>query len=521
VIYDFEGHSLDIDKRELRSGDKLVALEPQVFDLLTFLICNSDRVVSKDDLISGVWNGRIVSDSTLNSSINAVRQAVGDSGEAQRFIRTIPRKGFRFVGAVCEASEGQKAKPTPSTAGQSFLSLPDKPSIAVLPFTNFSGDTEQAYFADGMVDEIITALSRIPWLFVIARTSTFSYRNKSIDIRQIGRELGVRYVLEGSVRKEANRVRIMPQLIDASTGTHLWAERFEGSIDRIFELQDQVTERVVGAIGPKLQQAEIERIRHKPTENLDAYDYFLRGVASFHLLTKHDIEEAISLFGKAIEIDPNYASACGMTALCYIRRKASRCMADEEKETSDALRLARSAVDLAADDSIALSTGGFALAYLGGDLDDGAAFIDRALELSPNLAYAMIFSGWVRILLGDQETAIEHFTRSMRLSPLDPFIMSSYSGVAFAHLLSGRFDEAASWAEKALRLQPKYFFTNVVCASVEAHCGRMENAQQAIIRIREADPTLRISNLRDLEPLRRPEQFAIWADGMRKAGLPD
>ena len=285
MIYDFEGHSLDVDRRELRSGEKLVAVEPQVFDLLTFLICNSDRVVSKDDLISGVWKGRIVSDSTLNSSINAVRQAIGDSGEVQRFIRTIPRKGFRFVGSVRQEAEGHEIKADASSASvQSGLSLPDKPSIAVLPFANFSGDTEQAYFADGMVDEIITALSRIPWLFVIARTSTFSYGTRSIDIRQVGRELGVRYVLEGSVRKEADRVRIMPQLIDASTGAHLWAERFEGSIDRIFELQDQVTEKIVGAIGPKLQRVEIERIRHKPTENLDAYDYFLRGVASFHLL---------------------------------------------------------------------------------------------------------------------------------------------------------------------------------------------------------------------------------------------
>jgi TolB-like protein len=528
VIYDFEGHSLDIDRRELRSGEKLVAVEPQIFDLLTFLICNSDRVVSKDDLISGVWKGRIVSDSTLNSSINAVRQAVGDSGEAQRFIRTIPRKGFRFVGTVRQAAEGHKLKLAPSATERSAQSqadgallLPDKPSIAVLPFSNFSGDTDQAYFADGIVDEIITALSRIPWLFVIARTSTFSYRDKSIDIRQVGRELGVRYVLEGSVRKEADRVRIMPQLIDAATGAHLWAERFEGSIDRIFELQDQVTEQIVGAIGPKLQRAEIERIRHKRTENLDAYDYFLRGVASFHLLTKDAIEEAIGLFGKATEIDPNYASAFGMTALCYIRRKASRCMADKKKETSDALQSARRAVDLAADDAIALSTGGFALAYLGGELDDGAAFIDRALELSPNLASAMIFSGWVRILLGDQETAINHFTHSMRLSPLDPFIMSSYSGIAFAHLLSGRSQEAALWAEKAFRIQPKYFFTNVVCASAEALCGRLKTAHQAMDRVREADPALRLSNLRDLEPLRRPEQLAIWAQGMRKAGLPD
>ena len=420
---------------------------------------------------------------------------------------------------VRQEADGLGSKLASSASEHSTLSLPDKPSIAVLPFANFSGDPEQAYFADGMVDEIITALSRIPWLFVIARTSTFSYRDKVIDIRQVGRELGVRYVLEGSVRKEADRVRIMPQLIDALTGVHLWAERFEGSIERIFELQDEVTERIVGSIGAKLQRAEIERVRHKPTENLDAYDYFLRGVASFNRLTKDATEEAIKLFQKAIEIDPNYAAAYGMTAACYIRRKSSRCMVDEKRETSDAVRLARRAVDLADDDAIALSTGGFALAFLGGDLDEGDAFVGRALRLSPNLASVVTSSGWVKVLLGDQETAIKHFTQSMRLSPLDPLIL--HSGVAFAHLLAGRAEEAATWAEKAFRERPKCFVTSGVYAAAAALCGHLGNAHQAMARVRETDPTLRVSNLRNLEPLRRPEQFAIWADGMRKAGLPE
>ena len=521
MIYNFENYALSLKRRELRLGPELVPLEPQNFDLLQYLIESRDRVASKDDLILNVWKGRIVSDATMSSSVAAVRQAIGDSGEAQRFIRTIPRKGFRFVGMVRQETDASEPKLPSSASEHSALPLPDKPSIAVLPFANFSGDTEQTYFADGIVDEIITALSRIPWLFVIARTSTFSYRDKVIDIRQVGRELGVRYVLEGSVRKEADRIRIMPQLIDASTGAHLWAERFEGSIERIFELQDKVTEKIVGAIAPKLQRVEIERTRHKPTENLDAYDYFLRGVARFNLLTKDANEEAIGIFGKAIQIDPNYASAYGMTASCYVNRKASRTMADEEKETSEALRLARKAVDLADDDAIALSTGGFALAYLGGDLENGVELIDRALEQSPNLASAMIYSGWVRTFLGDQETAIEHFMRSMRLSPLDPFIVSSYAGVAFAHLLAGRPGEAASWAEKAFQKRPNFFFAIVVRAAAEALCGRSKSAHEAMTRVRERDPTLRVSNLKELEPLRRPEQLAIWMDGMRKAGLPE
>ena len=520
MIYEFENYALDVAKRELRCDGHQMHVEPQTFDVLQYLLVNRERVVSKDDLIAGVWKGRIVSESTLSSSITTARKALGDSSESQRFIRTIPRRGFRFVGDV-RPPNSECNTDASLTLQERTPPLPDKPSIAVLPFANFSGDPEQGYFADGMVDEVITALSRIPWLFVIARTSTFSYRDKAVDIRQVGYELGVRYVLEGSVRREADRVRIMPQLIDASTGAHLWAERFEGSIDRIFDLQDQVTEKIVGAIAPKLQWAETERVRRKPTQSLDAYDYFLRGTASFYLLNKEGIEEAIGLFRKAIDIDPGYASACGMTALCYIRRKASRSMADEKWETSEALQFARRAVELGPEDAIALSTGGFGLAYLGGELDDGTTFIDRAIELSPNLASGFIFSGWTRILLGDQETAIKHFKHSMRLSPLDPFIMSSYAGIAFAHLLMGDAREAASLAQTAFRMQPKYFFTSVVCAAADALCGNMDRSNQAIARVRAVDPTFRVSNLMALEPLRNQEQLAIWAEGMRKAGLPE
>jgi len=243
VIYEFENYALDVAKRELRCDGHHMHVEPQTFDVLQYLLVNRERVVSKDDLIAGVWKGRIVSESTLSSSITTARKALGDSSEAQRFIRTIPRRGFRFVGDVRPPSSECNTDAS-LTLQERTPPLPDKPSIAVLPFANFSGDPEQGYFADGMVDEVITALSRIPWLFVIARTSTFSYRDKAVDIRQVGYELGVRYVLEGSVRREADRVRIMPQLIDASTGAHLWAERFEGSIDRIFDLQDKSPRRL-------------------------------------------------------------------------------------------------------------------------------------------------------------------------------------------------------------------------------------------------------------------------------------
>jgi TolB-like protein len=269
---------MDTDRRELRRDGELCAIEPQVFDLLEFLIRNRDRVVTRDDLLSAVWNGRIVSEATLTSRINSARTAIGDNGQDQRLIRTALRKGIRFVGNVREGIEATVADR--AATENPPLPLPDRPSIAVLPFINLSGDPEQDYFADGIVEDIITALSRFRQLFVIARNSSFTYKGRAVDVRMVGRELGVRYVLEGSVRKSANRVRITGQLIDASSGAHIWSDRFEGGLDDIFDLQDRVTESVVGGIATRLNEAEIARAKRKPTESLDAYDYYLRGMAN-------------------------------------------------------------------------------------------------------------------------------------------------------------------------------------------------------------------------------------------------
>ena len=366
--YMFEDYVLDPERRELTRGSEAIAVGPQVFDLLLYLVQNREHVVSKDELLDAVWGGRIVSESTLTSHINAVRKAIGDSGEEQRLIRTVARKGFRFVGDVREAQSSDGSVPRVPSAAKSnepaahALTLPDKPSIAVLPFQNLSGDPEQDYFADGVVEDIITALSRIRWLFVIARNSSFTYKGRAVDVKQVGRELGVRYVLEGSVRKAANRVRITGQLIDATTGAHLWADRFEGTLDDIFELQDQVAASVVGAIAPQLERAEIERAKRKPTESLDAYDYYLRGMANLHQGTREAIDEALPLFHQAIELDPDFASAYGMAAWCHFWRKVNGWMTDRPQEIAEGARLARRAVELGRDDAVALTRSGHALA---------------------------------------------------------------------------------------------------------------------------------------------------------------
>ena len=290
---------LDPERRELkRASATRSPIGPQVFDLLLFLVENRERVVSKDDLLEAVWGGRIVSESTITSHINAARTAIGDNGQEQRFIRTVARKGFRFVGDV-PRSRSHPAAETPWRGRRRASSpCPTSPRSPSCPFTNMSGDAEQDYFADGMVEDIITGLSHIRWLFVIARNSSFTYKGRASDVKQVGRELGVRYVLEGSVRKAANRVRITGQLIDAETGGHLWAERYEGALDDIFELQDRITESVVGAIAQELERAEIERAKRKPTESLDAYDYFLRGMARFHARRSSNIDQALRIFAR-------------------------------------------------------------------------------------------------------------------------------------------------------------------------------------------------------------------------------
>jgi TolB-like protein len=527
VQFVFSDCVLDPERRELTRGSEAIAIGPQVFDLLLYLVQNRERVVSKDSLLHAVWGGRIVSESTMTSHINAVRKAIGDSGDGQHLIRTVARKGFRFVGDVRESqssngsaalsAEPAKSHETPAPA----LVLPDKPSIAALPFVNLSGDPEQEYFADGVVEDIISALSRIRWLFVIARNSSFAYKGRAVDVKQVGHELGVRYVLEGSVRRAENRVRITGQLVDATTGANLWAERFEGTLDDIFELQDQMAASVVGAIAPQLQQAEIERAKRKPTESLDAYDYYLRGVANLHQGTREAIDRALTLFHDALRLDPDFASAYGMAAWCHFWRKVNGWMTDPFREVAEGTRLARRGVELGKDDAVALTRSGHALGHFAGDLEGGIALLDRALLLNPNLASAWFLGGFLRVWHGEPEGAIEHFTHAMRLSPLDPELYRMQAGMAAAHLFAGRFDAASSWAEKAFRDLPSFLMVVGVIAASHALAGQNDDARRAMDHLRRLDPALRIANLKDWLPIRRPEDRATLAEGLRRAGLPE
>ena len=520
--YFFEEYTFDTDRRELQRGPEIVPTTPQVFDLLDYLIRHRERVVSKDDLVGSVWKRRIVSDAALTTRVNAARSVIGDSGEEQRLIKTLPRKGFRFVGTVREANQHSEADAVPDGRNESpepVLPLPDVPSIAVLPFVNLSSEPDQEYFADGMVEEIITALSRFKTLFVIARNSSFTYKGRVADVKLVGRELGVRYVLEGSVRKSANRVRIAGQLVDATSGTHIWADRFDGALEDVFDLQDQLSARIVGALLPKLEQAELERVRRKPTASLHAYDYYLRGMAGFHRGSRRAVAEALELFNKAIELDPDFASAHAMAAwCCYL--PLSLWTEDREGELK-AERLARHAARLGSDDATALCVAGFLIASIARDYGTGVAMASRAVALNPNLLIALFLGGWVRIFNGEPELAIEHFARAERLSPFDPFIFGVHAGAAYAHFYVGRYDQALSAVDQCLCDMPNYRPELMVLAASSALAGAADRARDAIARMRELDPRWSLSEIKRRSSYRRPEHIARILEGLRKAGLPE
>jgi TolB-like protein/Tfp pilus assembly protein PilF len=400
----------------------------------------------------------------------------------------------------------------------------DRPSVAVMPFQNLSGDPDQEYFADGIVEDIVTALAHFRHLFVIARNSSFTYKDRAVDIKEVGRELGVRYLVEGSVRRAGDRLRITGQLVDTSTGAHLWADRFDGILADVFDLQDKVASSIVGAITPKLEEAEIERAKRKPTEFLDAYDYYLRGLAAFDrtVSRRETIDDALRLFMEAIARDPDFALAYARAARCYATRKSNGWMVDRTREVAEATRLAKRAVDLGRDDAIALSYGGYVLGYIGGDIDDSEACINRALVLNPNLAAAWGYSCWVKACLGEPDTAVEHAALAMRLSPLDPRLFAWQFNTGLAHFCAGRYDDAVVWAERSLRLQPNYASAMRVAAASDTLAGRVARGREIIARLSEFDPTLRLSNLADvLPPFRRPDDRNRYIEALRKAGMPE
>ena len=511
--YLFEECALDLNRRELWRGTMPVAIEPQVFDLLAHLIRHRDRVVSKDELLASVWQGRAISESALFNRINAARTAIGDTGARQKLIKTLPRRGVRFVGLVRE----EKYDAVEAPLGSPAAGINDKPSIAVLPFLNLSGEPEQDYFIDGIVEDIITALSRNRAFFVIARNSSFTYKGKPVDTKQVARELGVRYVLEGSVRRSGNRVRVTGQLIEAESGHHLWADRFDGDLVDIFDLQDQLVTRVVGAIAPQLEKAEIERAKRDLTADPAAYDFYLRGLANWNRWSKADNAKALKLFYAAIDKDPEFATPYGLAASCYQFAKANGWQSEfDEAEIS---RLTERAVEVGSDDAVALCWAGHVRAFFFKEVDRALLLIDRALELDVNLAVAWQRSGWVRGYAGDSEGAIESLNKAMRLDPLDTRVFLTQSAMAFAHFIAGRDREAAEWAAKALRTKPNWMPALRVAIASNAMKGCTSEAKAALNSYERVDPGVSIRKICAHYPFQRQEDKQRLLKALRTAGV--
>jgi TolB-like protein/Tfp pilus assembly protein PilF len=520
----FADHTLDTDRRELRRGAEAIAVEPQVFDLLIYLVQNRDHVVTKDDLIASVWGGRIVSDSTLTSRINAARKAVGDSGEDQKLIRTIARKGLRFVGTVRTQPKGDEPAhatgPPPDeihVQPRPALPLPDRPAIAVLPFINMSGDPEQEYFSDGISEDIITALSKLRWFFVIARNSSFIYKGRAVHMKQVAEELGVRYVLEGSVRKGGERVRITAQLNDVATGSHLWAERYDRGLADVFAVQDEITEAIVAAIEPQLYVAENFRAQRKPPDSMDAWDLVMRALSHYWRLTRQDNVVAQALLEKAITIDSNYGQALGVLAASYTF-SAHMGWADMAIVAPIAERAALAAILADGEDPWAHLALGCVYLFAR-RLDDSLAEFELALRLNPNFSLAQGYYGLALSYCGRWEEGDLAARRALRLSPRDPFSALYYGIDSYAQFVGRNYDEAMRLARQAIRQRGDFVGAHRVLTAAAGMLGQTEVATAALQELRRAQPNISLAWIANQMPIKQDAERQHYLEALRRAGL--
>ncbi len=515
----FADHTLDTERRELRRGSQAIAVEPQVFDLLVYLVRNRDRVVSKDDLIASVWEGRIVSESTLTSRINATRTAVGDNGKDQKLIRTVARKGLRFVGAVHEDSTGVKPAPVmfqPDDAPLQPVLPSDRPGIAVLPFTNMSGDPEQDYFSDGISEDIITALSKLRWFLVMSRNSSFVYKGKAVHMKQVAEELGVRYVVEGSVRKSGEHLRITAQLNDVTTGSHIWAEHYDRDLTDVFGVQDDITESIVAAVEPQLYAAESFRARRKPPDSMDAWDLVMRALSFYWRVTRQDNVVAQAMLEKAIEIDPNYGQALSVLATSQTF-SAHMGWADMATTAPIAEREALAAILADSEDPWAHHALGCAYLFTR-RFDDSLSEFELALQLNPNFSLAQGYYGLALSYCGHWEEADLAAHRALRLSPRDPLSALYYGIAAYAQFIGRNYDEAIRYSHEALRQRSDFVGAHRVLTAASGMAGHTE-AAVALQELRRAQPNISLSWIATEMPMAREADKEHYMEGLRRAGL--
>jgi len=523
LLYLFENCVLDTDRRELRRGADAVSVAPQVFDLLAYLIRNRERVASKDDLIAAIWGGRSVSDAALTTRINVARSAIGDNGEEQRLIKTLPRKGFRFVGVVREQgpADTDAAAASVETWRPAFA-LPDKPSIAVLPFANLSGEAEQEYLADGIVEDIITELSRFSELFVIARNSSFQYKGKAADVRQVGRDLGVRHVLEGSVRRLGDRIRISAQLIDAVTGANRWAERYDRKLEEVFAVQDEVARSIVTTLAAHVRKAETERTRARSPNSWEAYDYYLQASDTFDSLllsfSAEDLYEARRLLRQSLSIDAGYARAYALLSRSYTFAWLSPLDGDFLRSAAleEAYQLARKAIQLDLNLPQAHASLGYALLWLR-QPDASIVAFEKAIALNPN--YSDPRYAGALVAAGHPSRAISEVEVHMRRDPFYPPVAPVWAGVA--NYLLGRYAEALPFLRDCVLRAPNFFHARGWLAATHAQLGQLEEAQAEVAEMLRLHPGFTVAGMVRISPLKHARDRNHYHDGLRKAGLPE
>ena len=517
--FNFDNHILDTDRRELHRGSKLVAMQPQVFDLLVHLLKHRDHVVSRDNLIELVWGGRIVSDSTLDSRINAARNAVGDNGKEQKLIRTIPRKGLRFVGAVNGKSDGDpRDAATANEAGPPrTLPLPDRPAIAVLPFDNMSGDQEQEYFSDGISEDIITALSKLRWFFVIARNSSFTYKGKAVHMKQVAAELGVRYVVEGSVRRSGDRVRITAQLNDTATGSHIWAEHYDRDLIDVFAVQDEITDAIVTAIEPQIYAAENFRSRRKPPNSMDAWDMVMRALSHHWRVTRSDSLAAQALLEQAIAIDPNYGHAPSLSATNHMFG-VHLGWTDLASAAPAAERAALAAIAADSEDAwahTALGSVYFSTRRLDGSLSE----FELALQLNPNFSLAQGYYALALCYSGPWQDAYAAAQRAIRQSPRDPSSAIYHGVAAYAQFVGKNYSEAIALAREATRQRGDLTGAYRVLTVAAGMAGQIDVARAALTELRRVQPNISLVWIANQLPWKLDTDREHYLEGFRRAGL--
>jgi len=510
MTYLFGECELDPGLQEFRRNGRVSAIEPKVFDLLLYLIENRDRLIGKDELNQQIWQGRAVSDASLSTSIKRARQSIGDSGRRQDFIRTIPRRGFRFVGCIEDRCTHHNRAP------HAAPTEPDKPSIAILPFENLSGDPEQEYFADGISEDIISSLSKLSQLLVIARNSSFSYKGKAVKVQQIAEDLGVRYVVEGSVRKAGDRVRITAQLIDCTTGGHLWGDRYDRDLTDIFALQDEMTQEIVSSMALKLTVGERRYLVPKRTNNMTAYDYFLRGYSKFLLRSKEDIFEAKALLQQAVILDPEFAAAHARLATCYLMDHINRWYEEPDRPLKKAYEAARKAVALDKNNS----AGHVALANVNlwkMQHDQAIADVERAISLNPNFGNGYVLLGCVLHYAGQSEKSVELIKRGVRFDPYYEDICLHW--IALAYFRLGQYDEAMEALRQRIERKPDTDISRVLLAACHGHLGQTTDAKAAWDEAHQLNPDYSLDHRRRNLPYKNPADFEHIVDGLRKAGL--